>query len=76
MISMKLEPMKDKSHRAARKPLRSFKELAQDFNKTMAELRGMMAADTNAPKPIRRFSGISYYDPESFGEWMRGKAGV
>ncbi len=63
-----------KKHGEARKPLRTFKELAQEFGLKRAVLTGYLSHH-NGPKPIFNTNNCSarnsWYDPDEMRKWWK-----
>ncbi len=55
---------------APRKPLRAFRELADEFGITMEQLGGLMSRH-DGPKPRLRNTD-SWYDPAEMRAWWKG----
>jgi len=52
------------------KPLRSFNELACEFNLTPPQLRGKLHGIVDRPKPELHTGRKDYYKPEEFRAWF------
>lgn len=58
-------------------PLRSFRELCDEFKISPMKLRSMMRNDPNHPKPLLVHQSMSagsnsWYDPIKFRQWFSG----
>jgi hypothetical protein len=69
-----------KPSKVPRKPLRSFKELADELGVTHQVLQGALrAADAPQPllsKPSGKTRRDTWYDPDQFRAWWRSKYGT
>jgi hypothetical protein len=70
-----LEPIKSPWSKP-RKPLRSFKEMAEEFGITEEILRGRLQHSENAPKPVfvhknARSCSNRWYDPAEMRRWWK-----
>jgi hypothetical protein len=70
---MKLDFTPPDPNRRRIKPLRTFKELAQEFGVTVRELSGAMSAK-DAPAPMLKHHNNRWYDPDIVRAWWKGRA--
>lgn len=60
-----------------RKPLRTFKELADEFGVPVTTLAGYIGRDPTAPKLIMRTGNrnktVSWYDPDAMRAWWAAR---